>query len=56
MSGTTHDSETNNRSFQEDRMIRRTLYTGLFSIAALAMTASLALAQSHISKPFSAPK
>ena len=37
-------------------MIRRTLYTGFFSIAALAMTASLALAQGHTSKPFSGAK
>jgi hypothetical protein len=37
-------------------MIRRTIYTGLFSIAALAMTASLALAQGHASKPFSGAK
>ena len=37
-------------------MIRRTIRTGLFSIAALAMTASLALAQGHTSKPFSGAK
>src|SRR4051794_27508918 len=37
-------------------MIRRTLYTGLLSIAALAMTATLALAQTHTSKPFSGAK
>jgi hypothetical protein len=37
-------------------MIRRTIQTGLFSIAALAMTATLALAQSHTSKPFSGAK
>jgi hypothetical protein len=37
-------------------MIRRTIYTGLFSITALAMTASLALAQGHTSKPFSGAK
>ena len=30
--------------------------TGLFSIAALAMTATFALAQSHTSKPFSGAK
>ena len=32
------------------------LHTGLFSIAALAMTATFALAQSHTSKPFSGAK
>ena len=37
-------------------MIRRTITTGLFSIAALAMTASLALAQGRTSKPFSGAK
>ena len=37
-------------------MIRRTLYTGLFSIAALAMTATIALAQSQTTKPFSGAK
>ena len=37
-------------------MIRRTIHTGLFTIAALALTASLALAQSHTSKPFSGAK
>jgi hypothetical protein len=37
-------------------MIRRTIRTGLFSLAALAMTASLALAQGHTSKPFSGAK
>ena len=37
-------------------MIRRTITTGLFSIAALAMTASLALAQGHTSKPFAGAK
>lgn len=40
-------------------MINRTIQTfrtGLFSIAALALTASLALAQSHTSKPFSGAK
>lgn len=37
-------------------MIRRTMHTGLFIIAALALTASLALAQSHTSKPFSGAK
>ena len=40
-------------------MNRRTIQafrTGLFSIAALAMTAAFALAQSHTSKPFSGAK
>jgi hypothetical protein len=37
-------------------MIRRTLYTGLFSVAALAIAANLALAQGHTSKPFSGAK
>ena len=37
-------------------MIRRSTTTGLFSIAALAMTASLALAQGHTSKPFAGAK
>jgi hypothetical protein len=37
-------------------MIRRTIYTGLFTIAALTMTASLALAQSQTSKPFAGGK
>src|SRR5437899_11642043 len=37
-------------------MIRRTIQTGLFSIAALVMTATFALAQSHTSKPFSGAK
>jgi len=37
-------------------MIRRTITTGLFSIAALTMTASLALAQGHTSKPFAGAK
>ena len=37
-------------------MIRHTIQTGLFSIAALAMTATFALAQSHTSKPFSGAK
>jgi hypothetical protein len=40
---------------QEDRpMIRRTLQTGLFAVAAFAMTATLALAQT--SKPLSGAK
>jgi hypothetical protein len=56
VSGTKHDSETTTAVFQEDRMIRRTLYTGLFSIAALTMTANLALAQGHTSKPFTGAK
>jgi len=37
-------------------MIRRTVYTGVFSLVALTMSASLALAQSHTSKPFSGAK
>ena len=37
-------------------MIRRTIHTGLFSLAALALTASVALAQSHTSKAFSGAK
>jgi len=37
-------------------MIRRSLCTGIFGIAALALTATLALAQSHTSKPFSGAK
>src|ERR1044071_78210 len=37
-------------------MFRRTLYTGLLGIAALAITANLALAQGHTSKTFSGAK
>src|SRR5436305_11725827 len=37
-------------------MIRRTLYTGLLSIAALVITANLAVAQGHTSKTFSGAK
>ena len=37
-------------------MIRRTIYTGLFSVAALAMTATFATAQGHTSKAFSGAK
>ena len=37
-------------------MIRRTIQTGFFTFAALAMTASFALAQSHTSKTFSGAK
>src|SRR3954464_14127012 len=37
-------------------MIRRTLYTGLLSIAALVITANFALAQGHTSKTFSGAK
>jgi len=37
-------------------MIRRIIQTGLFSIAAFAMAATLAAAQSHTSKPFSGAK
>jgi hypothetical protein len=43
-------------SFQEDSMIRRTIQTGIFSVAALAITASLALAQGHTSQAFSGAK
>ena len=37
-------------------MIRRTITTGIFSIAALALTANLALAQNKTSKPFAGAK
>lgn len=37
-------------------MIRRTIHTGLLSIAAFAMTATFAAAQSHTSEPFSGVK
>ena len=37
-------------------MIRRTIHTGMFSLVALAMSASLSLAQGHTSKPFSGAK
>jgi hypothetical protein len=37
-------------------MFPSTIRTGLLSVAALAMTATLALAQSHTSKPFSGAK
>jgi len=37
-------------------MIRRALYTGLCGIAALAMTAGVALAQGHTSRAFSGAK
>jgi hypothetical protein len=37
-------------------MIRRLVSTGLFAIGALAFSANLVLAQSHVSKPFSGPK
>jgi hypothetical protein len=37
-------------------MIRRTIQTGLFSIATIALTATFALAQSHTSKPFTGAK
>jgi len=37
-------------------MIRSSIRTGLLSIAALAVTTSLALAQNHTSKPFSGAK
>jgi hypothetical protein len=41
---------------QEDSMIRRAIYTGLCGVAALALTANLALAQAHTSRPFSGAK
>src|SRR5262245_3567137 len=45
------------RRNQEDRMRpTHAIRLGLLSIAALAMTATLALAQAHISKPFSGAK
>ena len=37
-------------------MIRRTIQTGFVAVAALAMTATFALAQSHTSKTFSGAK
>ena len=37
-------------------MIRSSIRTGFLSVAALAMTATLALAQPHTSKPFSGAK
>src|SRR5262245_52716732 len=37
-------------------MFRRTIITGLFSLAALTLSANLALAQGHTSKPFSGAK
>jgi len=37
-------------------MIRRAIYTGICSVAALALTASLALAQAHTSRAFSGAK
>jgi hypothetical protein len=37
-------------------MFRSTIRTGILSIAALAMTATLALAQTHTSKPFAGAK
>ena len=37
-------------------MIRRTITTGIFSIAAIAFTANLALAQNKTSKPFTGAK
>src|SRR5881397_1248621 len=37
-------------------MFRSTIRTGFLSVAAIAMTATLALAQSHTSKPFSGAK
>ena len=37
-------------------MIRRIVSTALFGLGALAFSAHLALAQGHVSKPFSGPK
>ena len=37
-------------------MIRRAIYTGMFSVAAFALTASLALAQGQTSRAFSGAK
>jgi len=37
-------------------MIRRAIYTGMFSVAALALTASLGLAQGQTSRAFSGAK
>jgi hypothetical protein len=37
-------------------MIRRIVFTTLFSVGALALAANLALAQGHVSKPFSGAK
>jgi hypothetical protein len=49
-------AETQIDMFQEDRMIRSTIRTGLLSMAAIAMSATLALAQGHISTKFSGAK
>jgi hypothetical protein len=45
-----------NAVIQEDRMIRRVIQTGLFSMAAVALTATLAMAQSQTTKPFGGAK
>ena len=37
-------------------MIRRVIQTGLFSMAAVALTATLAMAQSQTTKPFGGAK
>ena len=37
-------------------MIRKTIRTGVLALAALAMTATMALAQNRTSKPFSGAK
>jgi hypothetical protein len=37
-------------------MIRRSISTALFGLAAVALSANLALAQGHVSKPFSGAK
>jgi hypothetical protein len=42
--------------YQEDSMIHSSIRIALASVAALAVTASLATAQSHTSKPFSGAK
>jgi hypothetical protein len=54
VSGMKHNAPTNTAVNQEDRMIRRTITTGLFAIAALVVSAGLASAQT--SKPFSGAK
>jgi hypothetical protein len=53
-----HDATSHrlNELIQENIMTGRTIRTGLFTIAALAITATLALAQNTTSKPFSGAK
>jgi hypothetical protein len=51
-----NEPEQQETHFQEDSMIQSTIRTGFLSIAALAMTATFALAQTHTSKPFSGAK